>query len=53
MAVVALSSLSRILGECLTIHSMPVVCFFKVEIAHTLISTLYATISPQRLIELR
>ena len=36
--MVAFFSLARILGECSNIHSLPVLCFFKVEIrSHTLI----------------
>ena len=47
MAVVALSSLTRILGECSTIHSPPAL-FLKVEISwRNTNSTLYARIDPQ------
>ena len=52
--MVALSSLARVFGECSTIHYPPELFFFffKLELPH-IISTLYARIRPQWLIELR
>ena len=51
---VVFSSLARILGECLTIHSPPAVsCFFEVETSFRTLIQLYARISPQWLSHLR